>query len=139
MVSFVSPENLPEGKLDDLREAGAFVAPSTRIILFEGIEGWIPWEQTAYNHDWTPYSSQGTYALIHKAVDTNQRSKEQGHEEASEEEETTSKKRRTNDGDSSKSASNRHQVNLLVPGPMLRPGASIFMETLASTAMLGLR
>ena len=113
MVSFVSPESLPDGKLDDLRLAGAFVAPSTGIILFKGFEGLIPWEQTADTHDWTPYSSQGTYALIHKAVDTNKRSKEQGLEEESEEDETTSKKRRTNDGDSSKSASKRHQVNPL--------------------------
>lgn len=113
MVSFVSPESLPDGKLDDLRLAGAFVAPSTGIILFKGFEGLIPWEQTADTHDWTPYSSQGTYALIHKAVDTNQTSKEEGHEEESEEDETTSKKRRTNDGDSSKSASKRHQVNPL--------------------------
>ena len=30
-------------------------------------------------------------------------------------------------------------ADLLVPGPMLRPGAPIFMETLASTAILGLR
>ena len=75
MVSFVRPESLPNGKLDDLCCAGAFVEPPDGIILFEGLEIEVPCDLIADTQCWVPFSSQGTYALIHKAVDTNQRSK----------------------------------------------------------------
>ena len=114
MVSFVRPESLPNGKLDDICRAGAFVEPSEGIILFRGFEMDVPCDLIPDTQCWVPFSSQGTYALIHKAVDTNQRSKKRGHEEESEEQKNDKQETKAeDDGDSSKSASNRHQVNLL--------------------------